>query len=126
MHRLWIAVGALAGLLGVGLSAWAAHAAQRVLDATRLAMLDTALDMLMWNGLALLGAGLWAQRRGGALGHVAAGALAAGMVLFCGALLSLSLARVSLGIVAPSGGVMLMAGWGLLAASAIIPPRRRP
>jgi uncharacterized membrane protein YgdD (TMEM256/DUF423 family) len=124
MHRLWIALGALAGLLGVGFSAWAAHAAKRVLDATQLGMLDTAIAMLMWHGLALLGAGLWAERRGGALGHVAAGGLAAGMVLFCGALLSLSLTGVSLGLVAPVGGVLLMAGWAMLAVSALIPARR--
>lgn len=125
MHRLWIAFGALAGLLGVALSAWSAHGAPAVLDATRLAVLDRALDMLLWHAMALLGAGLWAERRGGALAQAAAGALALGVLLFCGALLVSALAGVSLGFAAPAGGLLMMLGWALLALSAALPAPRR-
>lgn len=123
MHRLWIALGALAGLVAVALSAWAAHAAPRLLDEARQAMLSTGLQMLGWHALALLGAGLWAQRRGGRMPHLAAGALALGMLLFTGAVLTRALAGVSLGPVAPAGGMLMLLGWALLALSALVPPR---
>lgn len=126
MHRLWIALGALAGLAAVALSAWSAHAAPGVLDPFRLAMLHTALEMLGWHGLALLGTGLWAQRRGGRLAHLAAGALALGVLLFSGAMVTRALAGVSLGLVAPAGGMLMLIGWALLALSAVVPPRSEP
>jgi len=121
MHRLWIALGALAGLAAVALSAWAAHAAPRLLDPPRQAMLGQALTLLGWHALALLAAGLWADRRGGLLPHLAGAGFALGALLFCGGVLANALAGVSLGPVAPAGGVLLMAGWVLLAASAIRP-----
>jgi uncharacterized membrane protein YgdD (TMEM256/DUF423 family) len=124
MHRIWIGLGALAGLAAVALSAWAAHAAPRTLDAPRLAMLDSALTMQGWHALALLFAGLWADRRDGILPHLAAGGIALGMLLFCGAVCSAAIGGVSLGPVAPAGGVLLMAGWALLVLSAAWPPRR--
>ena len=123
MHRLWIALGALAGLGAVALSAWAAHAAPRLLDAARIAMLDRALTMQGWHALALLAAGLWAERRGGVLPHLAAGALALGVLLFCGAVYAVALGGLSLGPVAPAGGMLMMLGWALLALSAALPKR---
>jgi uncharacterized membrane protein YgdD (TMEM256/DUF423 family) len=42
-----------------------------------------------------------------------------GMLLFCGAVYSLGLAGVSLGLMAPTGGMLLMLGWLLLGASAL-------
>ncbi len=118
MHRLWIALGALAGLAAVGLSAWAEHAAPRLADAARLAALDSGLTMLGWHALALLGTGLWAERRGGVLPHVAAAGFVLGTLLFCGGVLALALGGVSLGSVAPAGGALLMLGWATLALSA--------
>lgn len=122
MHRLWILLGALAGLGAVALSAWAAHAAPRLLDAARMAMLDRAITMQGWHALALLAAGLWAERRGGWLPQAAAAALALGMLLFCGAVYAVAIGGVPLGPVAPAGGMLMMAGWALLAASALWPP----
>lgn len=124
MHRLWIALGALAGLGAVALSAWAAHGAPRALDAARLLMLDRAITMQGWHALALLAAGLWAERRGGRLPHLAGAAFALGMLLFCGAVYALAIGGLALGRIAPVGGMLLMAGWALLAFSALWP--RRP
>lgn len=119
MHRLWIAFGALAGLGAVALSAWAAHAAPRRLDAAHLAMLERGITMQGWHALALLGAALWAERHGGWLPNLAAAAFLFGMLLFCAGVYGAALGRVSLGPVAPTGGVLLMAGWGLLLLSAL-------
>ncbi len=126
MYRLWIALGALAGLGAVALSAWAAHGAPRVMDGARLAMLDRAVTMQGWHALALLAVALWAERRGGRLPHLAAAAMALGMLLFCGTVYALAIGGVSLGRAAPAGGMLMMAGWALLGASALRrpPPRR--
>lgn len=118
MHRLWIALGALLGLGAVALSAWAAHAAPRLLDPARLEALGNGITMQGWHALALLGTGLWAERRGGRLPHGAAACFAHGALLFCGAVYAAAVAGVSLGPVAPTGGVLMMAGWALLFLSA--------
>jgi uncharacterized membrane protein YgdD (TMEM256/DUF423 family) len=122
MHRLWIGLGALAGLTAVALSAWAAHAAPRILDPDRLAILHNGIMLQGWHALALLGAGLWAERRGGRLPHLAASAFALGTLLFCAGIYAAALAGRSLGPVAPTGGVLLMLGWALLFLSAAWPP----
>jgi uncharacterized membrane protein YgdD (TMEM256/DUF423 family) len=41
------------------------------------------------------------------------------MLLFCGSVYSLGLAGVSLGVVAPAGGITLMLGWLLVGASGL-------
>jgi uncharacterized membrane protein YgdD (TMEM256/DUF423 family) len=114
MHRLWLICGALAGLLTVALAAWASHAAPRSLAAAELAMLGTVVQMLGWHGAALLAIGLLAERRGRVV-HVAAALILSGLALFCGAVLWRVFTGVSLGPVAPAGGVLLMAGWAGLA-----------
>lgn len=119
LHRVWLGLGAAAGLGAVALSAWAAHAAPARLDPARLAMLQNALTMQGWHALALLATGLWAERRGGGLLHAAGAAFLLGMLLFCGAVYSVAIAGVSLGAVAPTGGLLLMLGWLLLLVAAL-------
>ena len=121
MHRLWLVLGALFGLGAVALSAWAAHAAPTRLEPRALAALGNGITMQGWHALALIAAALWAERRGGALPHVAAAGFALGLLLFCGGVYASALGGISLGPVAPLGGVTLMAAWGVLAASALVP-----
>ena len=118
MSRLWIALGAAFGLLTVGISAWTAHAAFAA-DPARAHLIRQALDMQGLHAGALLAAGLLAERRAGRFPHLAGGAFALGLILFCGALYVLALSGTSLGRVAPTGGVLLMLGWLLLAVAAI-------
>jgi uncharacterized membrane protein YgdD (TMEM256/DUF423 family) len=115
MQRIWIA---FAGLAGCGAVAMAAFEAHGLHDPAALRIVDSGVRMQGWHALALLGAALWAPR-GGWLARAAAAAFAIGMVLFCGAVYSLALAGISLGILAPTGGVLLMLGWLLLGASAL-------
>ena len=119
MHRFWIILGALLGLTAVALSAWAAHAAPVRLEAAAQRALASGLQMQGWHALALLAAGLWAERRPGLLPHLAAGGFALGTLLFCGGVYASALGGVSLGPIAPIGGTLLMLGWALLAASAL-------
>ena len=59
MHRLWLALGALAGLGAVALSAWAAHGLPHRLPAPALASVQSAITMQGWHALALLATVAW-------------------------------------------------------------------
>ena len=116
MSRFLIAAGALAGLLAVALSAYAAHGL--TLDAARMRMVDNALTQQGWHALALIAAGILADRWGGWAANGAGVAFLVGMILFCGAVWYVAATGNSLGRVAPTGGMLLMLGWLLLAISA--------
>jgi uncharacterized membrane protein YgdD (TMEM256/DUF423 family) len=117
LDRLWIGVGALAGLTGVAMAALEAHGLSR-LDPLALRMVTSAVQMQLWHAPALVLAGLWACR-GGLFAHLAGAAFAIGTLLFCGSLYSLALREVSWGLLTPTGGVLLMLGWALLGVSAL-------
>jgi len=119
MFRLWIFLGALAGLIAVGMEAAAAHALGPRIGPLALGLVRSADQMLGWHGLALLACGIWAERRGGWLMHAAGFAFVLGILGFCGGLYALALSGLRLPGVPPTGGVLLMLGWLLLAASAL-------
>ena len=122
MGRFWMVVGALAGAGAVGLAAAAAHALPQRLDAKGLAAVQSAIQMQGWHALALVLTGLWLMRApplAHTLGNLAGAGYALGMLLFCGAVYANHLAGIHSGPAAPIGGVLLMAGWVLLAASAL-------
>jgi uncharacterized membrane protein YgdD (TMEM256/DUF423 family) len=116
MQRLWIALGAIAGLITVAMAALAAHALPGI-DPLRLAILRSAIEMQALHALALLACGLWVPR-GGRLADGAGAAFGLGTLLFSGALYSSTLTGVHLGPMAPIGGGLLMLGWALLGLSA--------
>jgi len=122
MQRLWMGLGALAGLAAVIMAAVGAHALPGRLDPAAQAMAASATQMLGWHALALLACGLWVPR-GGRLVDLAGAAFAIGLPLFCGAVYIHALAGVSLGATAPTGGMLLMLGWALLFVSAVRPGR---
>ncbi len=122
MQRIWIGLGALAGLGAVVMAAVAAHLVPESADPRVGAMLRNAIQMQGWHALALLACGVWVERGGRVAARVAncaGAAFAAGVVLFCGAVYALALGGVRLPMVAPIGGSLLMLGWALLAASAL-------
>ena len=115
MQRIWIGLASLAGFGAVAMAAFAAHGID---DPTALRIVGSGVQMQGWHALALFATALWAPR-GGWLAHAAAAAFAVGLVLFCGAVYSLALAHLSWGLLAPTGGILLMVGWLLLGASAL-------
>ena len=115
MRRLWIGLGSLAGFGAVAMAAYAAHG---IGDPTAARIVSSGVQMQGWHALALIGAGLWAPR-GGWLADAAGLAFTTGLLLFCGAVYAVGLAGLSLGIVAPIGGTLLMFGWLLLGASTL-------
>jgi uncharacterized membrane protein YgdD (TMEM256/DUF423 family) len=120
MSRIWMALGALFGLASVAMAAYASHG----LEPERAALATTGASLGAWHALALIGAGLLAERRRGALVHVAAGCFVAGTLMFCGGLYVRALTDVSLGVVTPLGGMTMLAGWGVFAVAAMLAPQR--
>ena len=122
LDRALAASAALAGLLGVAGSAAAAHTSGGE-------TLKTASQFLLFHApaiLALAGFAAAGLTRGG-LTRFAAGALVLGLALFSGDLAMRALAGQPLfPMAAPTGGIVLMAGWLLAAVAALIPIRSRP
>jgi len=114
MERLFVGLGALAGLSGVALSAYAAHA----LSGQAQASVNAAVEMQMFHALGLLFVAMWA-RRGLWLVRLAGVAFVVGMVLFCGSISETYIHGTKLTQFAPAGGMVLMGGWLLLALSAL-------
>ncbi len=106
----------IAGVTGVGLGAFGAHALRAHL--TELGTLhnwETAVHYHLAHAVALLAAGVWVQvakPRGAVWAQRAAKCWAVGVLLFSGSLYGLALGgpRV-LGPITPLGGVAFLAGW---------------
>lgn len=111
-------LGALAGLLAVALSAWAAHGPPAGLEGAQRRAVDSALMIQGWHALALIAAGLLAEG-GRRLAHLAGAAFALGTAMFCFAVWWSALGNLALGGVAPAGGMLLMLGWAVLALAAL-------
>ncbi len=114
MERLFVGIGAFAGLSGVALSAYAAHA----LAGQAQVSVNAAVEMQLVHALALL---FTAGRvpGGGRLVRLAGLAFILGLVLFCGSISVTYISGIRLTQLAPAGGTILMAGWLLLAVSAL-------
>jgi uncharacterized membrane protein YgdD (TMEM256/DUF423 family) len=120
---MWIGLGALVGLVAVGMAALAAHGLG-TLGPDRLQMVRNTVQMQGWHALALLACGFWAGRGGGVLVNAAGVAFLAGVVLFCSSVYALAIGGVRVAAVAPVGGTLLMVGWALLGLSALRARRR--
>ncbi len=122
MTRFLLVFGALSGACAVGMAAAAAHALPGRLDARSMAMVNSAVQMQGWHALALVLTAVWCLRAGPAalwLAHAAGIGFVAGILLFCGSIYLIVFAGVRLGPTAPTGGICLIAGWVLLAFSAL-------
>jgi uncharacterized membrane protein YgdD (TMEM256/DUF423 family) len=114
-ERILVVAAALSGALGVGLSAAAAHIAG--------GNLTTAAQFLLFHAPALLA--LVALSESGAIGpwlaRLAGFVLILGLVLFCGDLSRRAFSGVALApMAAPTGGILLMIGWILVGAAALL------
>jgi uncharacterized membrane protein YgdD (TMEM256/DUF423 family) len=137
----WISIGAVFCGLAVGLGAFGAHGLQDIFatkyaDMTRtvagqtvplatkfLNDFKTGAEYQMFHGLAIIAAGLLAQRRPAASASLAAWAFAVGILLFSGSLYILTLTGVTKwGMVTPFGGLAFLIGWLLLAIEATRSP----
>ena len=117
MARIWMVIGALSGLVAVGMAAYASHG----LAPEAAALATTGASLQAWHALALLGTGLLAERRTGRLPSVAGFCFALGSLGFAGGVYLKALTGLSVGLVTPLGGVLMLVGWGVLAAAALAP-----
>jgi uncharacterized membrane protein YgdD (TMEM256/DUF423 family) len=113
--RVLIILAAISGVLGVGLSAAAAHVTG--------GSLTTAAQFLLFHAPAILA--LVALTISGALNaslaRLAGFVLILGLVLFCGDLSRRALSGVALApMAAPTGGILLMIGWVLIGAASLL------
>src|SRR5579864_5146824 len=92
MDRTFVLLGALAGVVGVGLGAFGAHALRSRLSPEMLAVFETGVRYQMYHALALVAMAAAVGRAGDAgLLRLAGWAFAVGIVLFSGSLYVLAL-----------------------------------
>jgi uncharacterized membrane protein YgdD (TMEM256/DUF423 family) len=102
-------------MLSVALGAGGAHYLAETIGPERLPTWQTAIHYLQVHSLLLVLLGVLLLVKPSKLVSASALCIAAGIVLFCGSLTTLSLGGPRwLGAVAPVGGLSLMAGWALL------------
>ncbi|HEY0414596.1 MAG TPA: DUF423 domain-containing protein [Allosphingosinicella sp.] len=112
LSRPLLAAGAVLAGVAVALGAFGAHALKGVLSAEALGWWQTAVQYQMWHALALVALGA----AGAAWARLPAWLLAAGAIVFSGTLYAMALTGARwLGAVTPLGGLLMIAGWGLLA-----------
>lgn len=114
------ALAALFGVLAVAMGAWVAHGAGS-LPASRLTVLNTAVQYQFWHALALLHVAHWQPGRWRLL---AATFLVAGVSCFSGSLYALVLSPWRPGLLTPFGGLLLMGGWLVILLEALVRHRR--
>jgi uncharacterized membrane protein YgdD (TMEM256/DUF423 family) len=112
----WIAGGALAAGLAVGLGAFGAHGLRDKVEPRMLEVFETGVRYHMYHALALIAVG-WVTTRWNSAWLSASGWLfVAGIVIFSGSLYVMVLSGARwLGAITPIGGVALIAGWACLA-----------
>jgi uncharacterized membrane protein YgdD (TMEM256/DUF423 family) len=117
--RRSLLAGVLLMMAAVALGAFGAHALRSQFGEQSLAIWNTAVRYQAWHGLGLIGLGLWMEHHGRRrLLHGSALALLSGTLLFSGSLYALLLTGVrELGMITPIGGLSMILGWGMWAAS---------
>lgn len=118
--KLFVILGSLNLLLGVGLGAFGAHGLKARVAPEMLKVWEPAVLYHLLHGLGLLLIGILCQvLPDAALLKPAGWLLQAGIVLFSGSLYLLVLTGSKpLGIITPIGGVSFLLGWGLVAVAA--------
>lgn len=115
--RLTLIIAALNGALGVGLGAFAAHGLKATATPEAIALVTTASLYQMIHAAAAIGVLRLVDK--GRVWAVAPFCMAAGALLFGGALYGIALADLRLGMVAPIGGTLMLIGWVWLLVAAV-------
>ncbi|APR05063.1 DUF423 domain-containing protein [Thauera chlorobenzoica] len=127
MNRIFLFIGALSACIAVGLGAFGAHGLRGRLEADMLAVFETGVRYQMYHALALVALGLAQRPEPGRLAAAAGGLFIAGSLCFSGSLYLITLAGArGIGLVTPAGGLMLLAGWLVLALAALKSARTAP
>lgn len=112
--RRLLTIGCVLAGLGVAAGAFGAHMLKGRLDASMLAVYDTATRYQMYHAFGMLLAGIAALVRGDRRLIQAGWFFAAGIVMFSGSLYGVALLEVRwLGAITPVGGLAFILGWSL-------------
>lgn len=117
MKSVFLLLGALSALIGVGMGAFGAHGLKTIISPEMLAVYQTGVTYQMWHALGLIGVALSRrQAPDSRLLHWAGWLMFAGIVLFSGSLYALALLNQTwLGMITPFGGVCFITAWLLIA-----------
>ena len=117
MSNTIIVLGAASAFLAVSAGAFGAHALKQTLDASMLAIYQTAVEYQFFHAIGLLAIGALDKASPRHCHTVAAWFMLAGTVIFSGSLYILSTTGIKwLGMITPIGGLGFLAAWLILAA----------
>jgi uncharacterized membrane protein YgdD (TMEM256/DUF423 family) len=116
MNPIFLLLGALSALIGVGMGAFGAHGLKAVISPELLAVYQTGVTYQMYHALGLIGVALIRQQSPDSRLLCWAGRLMfMGIVLFSGSLYLLVLLNLNwLGMITPIGGVCFVTAWLLI------------
>ncbi|HLX90202.1 MAG TPA: DUF423 domain-containing protein [Puia sp.] len=121
MHKAFLNIAAILGILSVMLGAFAAHALKSRLPGDYEDVFQTAVRYQFYHTLALLAVGILFEKFPNARIRWAGYCFITGIVLFCGSLYLMSVLRAAnltglgrLGIITPFGGAFFIVGWLLI------------
>jgi uncharacterized membrane protein YgdD (TMEM256/DUF423 family) len=107
---------AINGFLVVAIGAFGAHALDGRINVVMLDVYDTAVRYQMFHTVAFVATHLLARELPQSACRTIGRLFIAGILLFCGSLYLLAITSVTwLGMITPIGGILLLAGWFLLA-----------
>lgn len=119
-ERIFFAVGAVLGCLGVVAGAFGAHALRDQLAPERLVQYELAVRYQLYHAFALLAAAYALQRWPASTAGLAGWLFIAGVLIFCGTVYALAFGSPRwFGAITPLGGLSLIIGWALLAYAAM-------
>jgi uncharacterized membrane protein YgdD (TMEM256/DUF423 family) len=124
VDRVFLAAGALFALVAVGAGAFGTHALRTRIPPERIQTFETATRYTMYHALGLF-AVVWFRTLGpDQLSETVAGvAFIAGVLVFGGSLVALSLTgERRWGAVAPIGGACFLVGWAAMLIAALTAP----
>jgi len=116
----WIAIGCISSFLNVSLGAFGAHYLKSKLSEYSLNVFHTAVQYGMFHSLALVlvGLALLSGLPNRQLLNFSSIAFLAGIIVFSGSLILLSITGIKwLGAITPIGGLLFLLGWILFALS---------
>ncbi len=121
ISKLFLLLGALAGMFAVLLGAFGAHALRAKLSPDLLTIYQTAVQYHFWHALGLLAIGIVAiHLPASGLLKWAGWLMFAGIVVFSGSLYGLAVTGMRwLGAITPFGGTAMIVSWALLAVAVV-------
>ena len=121
MHKLFLILSSISGMLAVALGAFGAHALKAKLTSEgTLDTYQTAVQYQFYHTIALLGIALLLTKYESSWLHYAGISMAFGILIFSGSLYILCFTGIKwLGAITPIGGLLFIVGWFFLLLTAI-------